>query len=336
MCGIIAVVRRPTDRTPPAAGGGRSACSKRPRPTLAGPGAAVRRRRRSPRPRPRVGRGRRCCCAGVPGVPALRRATGRCSPRVEHRARALDRPGGGHRRATSTRWTPTPRPPTPGRARGGQRRPGRAEGRGVGHRPRPAAHGRGPSTSSPGGDAGAGRDRRRTPRSSRRCRRSTASRCGAATRPGCTCSCGATGSTSTSPALRARARPTGPPTRCSARWRVRTPDGHLELRLQGGGRDRRAGRQHRARCGRRSPADDLLRRGARRRHGRGRGARPHPLGERRHHLPAQRPPAQLRGARREPTGPTSPPCSTATSTTSPTSRPPRRCASPPRSPPTPR
>ena len=47
-----------------------------------------------------------------------------------------------------------------------------------------------------------------------------------------------------------------------------------------------------------------------------------------HHLPAQRPPAQLRGARRRRAARTSPRCSTATSTTSPTSRPPRRCASP--------
>ena len=77
------------------------------------------------------------------------------------------------------------------------------------------------------------------------------------------------------------------------------PGGRREpgLRLQGRGRDRRAGRQHR---------------GAARRHARRRaapprarvavgprdGARPHPLGERRHHLRAQRPPGQPRGGGR--------------------------------------
>ena len=70
-----------------------------------------------------------------------------------------------------------------------------------------------------------------------------------------------------------------------------------ELRLQGGGRDRRAGRQHpgaaratsvATRCSRRrSPASAAA----------GRRARPHPLGQRRHHLPAQRPPAQRGGDR---------------------------------------
>ena len=38
---------------------------------------------------------------------------------------------------------------------------------------------------------------------------------------------------------------------------------------------------------------------------RGHGARPHPLGQRRDHLPGQRPPPQLRGARTGPTAPTS-------------------------------
>ena len=100
------------------------------------------------------------------------------------------------------------------------------------------------------------------------------------------------------PGVARAARPRARPTRCSGSSAVRTPDGHLELRLQGGGRDRRARRQHRARCATAIRADDLLRLALAGADGRGRRARPHPLGERRHHLAAQRPPAQLRGARR--------------------------------------
>ena len=78
---------------------------------------------------------------------------------------------------------------------------------------------------------------------------------------------------------------------------VRVADGVPRLRLQGGGRDRRARRQHRAPCAppiarRRAAAP---RAGAARR--RGHGARPHPLGQRRHHPRGQRPPAQQRRAR---------------------------------------
>ena len=71
------------------------------------------------------------------------------------------------------------------------------------------------------------------------------------------------------------------------------------LRLQGRGRDRRAGRQHRRRCATRSDGDELLaERAARRRH-RGDRPRPHPVGVGRHHLRAERAPAGLRrGGRR--------------------------------------
>ena len=85
---------------------------------------------------------------------------------------------------------------------------------------------------------------------------------------------------------------------------VRTPDGPPELRLQGGGRDRRAGRQHARRC-----ATPIRRRrrccaGARRRPTRrGRRARPHPVGQRRHHLPGQRPPAEQPRSSTGPAGP---------------------------------
>ena len=64
------------------------------------------------------------------------------------------------------------------------------------------------------------------------------------------------------------------------------------LRLQGGGRDRRARRQHRGAARRRSLADELLRRAVQAADGRGGRARPHPVGQRRHHLAGQRPPAR--------------------------------------------
>ena len=76
------------------------------------------------------------------------------------------------------------------------------------------------------------------------------------------------------------------------------------LRLQGGGRDRRARRQYGrppgSGRGRRSPASRALGR-----HGRSDGPRPHALGQRRHHLRSQRPSAQRRGDQPGPSIPTS-------------------------------
>ena len=86
-------------------------------------------------------------------------------------------------------------------------------------------------------------------------------------------------------------------------------------RLQGGGRDRRAGRQHGVVAGRpvvgppaRAGAVVTRRRGCR--------ARPHPVGVDRHHLRAQRPSPVLRRDRSGAAVPCRPRCSTATSTTS--------------------
>ena len=131
-------------------------------------------------------------------------------------------------------------------------------------------------------------------RSSWRCRRSTGSRCAAATRPGCTCSCGTTGSTSTIPSWPARwpRRGDDPLFPSGA---VRVADGAPDVRLQGRGRDRRARRQHRARCAAAIRDDELLRLALAAPTARGHRARPHPLGQRRHHLRAQRPPGQQRG-----------------------------------------
>ena len=118
---------------------------------------------------------------------------------------------------------------------------------------------------------------------------------------GLTSSCATTASTSPirrSPALVA-ARSGDPlfrPAPCARR-------GAPQLRLQGGRRDRRAGRQHR-RPARRPPR--------RRPPAPGPGRRPraaaavlgpHPLGQRRHHLPGQRPPAQQRRGSTDPIGP---------------------------------
>ena len=161
------------------------------------------------------------------------------------------------------------------------------------------------------------RPSRRTSRSRWRCRRSTASRCAAATRPACTSWSPATASTSPTRMARllAAARRPAVHLRRGARRRRRP-----QLRLQGGRRDRRAGRQRRGaarRHRRRRPAAPGAR-GARRR--RGDGARPHPLGQRRASSPRPTPTrstprrsSALDGAR------TSSPRSTATSTTTPTS-----------------
>ena len=103
----------------------------------------------------------------------------------------------------------------------------------------------------------------------------------------------ATASTSTPPASAplARAARPRPPVPLGRGAHARGPP---ELRLQGGGRDRRAGRQHRVICAGPSPTTSCSTWPSSSPTARGRGARPHPLGQRRHHLPAQRPPAQLR------------------------------------------
>ena len=80
-------------------------------------------------------------------------------------------------------------------------------------------------------------------------------------------------------------------TRCSAPGRCARPTAMLELRLQGGRGDRRAGRQHRG-AARRDPRRRAAAPRARRRPTPRRRARPHAVGERRHHLRGQRAPAQ--------------------------------------------
>ena len=248
------------------------------------------------------------CCAASPGVRALLpdrawspRSMDRSGTRLEAgsaRARALLDESGSRLRA---------------RHRSRQRRPRPLEGRALG--------GATTTACAPHGGRRAGRpDRRRAAIEAcasiqPRCRRSTASRCAAATRPACTSSSTGTASTSSRP-------PYAPS--CSSRvgdplfgsGAVRDAATGTWLRLQGGRRDRRAGRQHRGPARRdRWPTTcsgaALGSDGAR-----GDGARPHPLGQRRHHLRGQRPPAQPRGGRAR-RAPTSSPCSTATSTTSP-------------------
>ena len=313
MCGIVAVVRRPSDRTPPSLS---ELAEELRRATghLDGAPASARAGRGRSGSRRRTSRRSTRRCAGVPGVAGAHRRPGR-GRRARPGARARSRSCWPASRPASTRR----RRRRPRRPRGGQRRAGPGQGRGLGGRPRPAARrarGRRARRRSP----------RRRPRSkpSRPCRsrsrRSTGSRCAAATPPASTSSSATTGWTSTTDDARGACCASGRPTRCSAPARCATPDGAAELRLQGGGRDRRAGRQRRRAPRARSPSDDLLHRaldndvGARPR------ARPHALGERRDHLGGQRPPAEpgggcaVDGASRRVR--TSPPRSTATSTTS--------------------
>ena len=89
---------------------------------------------------------------------------------------------------------------------------------------------------------------------------------------------------------RARRRPVR--RRCGAPRRR-----HALVRLQGRGRDRRAGRQHRAPARARSATTSCCTSRSVGATARGGGARPHPLGQRRHHLRGQRAPAQPRGDR---------------------------------------
>ena len=289
MCGIVAVVRRPTDRTPPslpelAAELSRAppGISRSPSPRRRSPGplddaAAPRRggrrraarRARDPGPHRRPGRGRR------PSRPSSRRqqdllARIEAAPRRRRRGR-------------------------PGRARDRQRRAGPGQGRGVGRRPRPAPRrprGRGARRRAPARPPRS----RRSPRCRWRSRRSTGSRCAAATPPGSISSSVTTASTSTTRehrAPRCASASADPLFRSGA---VRVTGRCAQLRLQGGRGDRRARRQRRACCAARSPSDALLHRALDNDTGARRRARSHPLGERRHHLGGERAPAQPGGA----------------------------------------
>ena len=199
MCGIIAVVRRP---------GGRP--RQPPTSSLA---ALDRGRRRGPldgrpvaaglldRGRPRLRRPT-ACCGACPGVLALARP-----------ARRWRRPSTARLDAARRAASPTSRRGSTADADGPADARGASTPRCVALkdalwavRQRPAAHRRAPSPSSPARDAGAGRARRLPRRPAWRCRRSTGSRCAAATRPASTCSCGTTGSTSTTPSRRRPAR----------------------------------------------------------------------------------------------------------------------------------
>ena len=127
--------------------------------------------------------------------------------------------------------------------------------------------------------------------------------------------------------------------RCSRTARcgsIDRPDGDVGpvVRLQGRRRDRRARRQHGGDAGRRrrrpAAAPGAVGNGA----AEVARARPHPLGQRRHHLRAQRPPGEQRRGRARWRRATrvatmSSACSTATSTTTPTSRSRTGCASRP-------
>ena len=101
---------------------------------------------------------------------------------------------------------------------------------------------------------------------------------------------------------RPRCSPTAPATRCSRRRRCARPRATSASSTR---------RRPRSASSATTPAalraairdDALLRQALAGRRRRGARARPHPLGERRHHLPAQRPPAQLRRGRPRPTGP---------------------------------
>ena len=255
-----------------AASRARSPSSASPRPT---PIALPR------RPRPRVRRRRRARCAGPLGVGALlgdprrrwpRSSTGPTrSPRTLGAIEAHARRRGRDRRRRRR-----------GR-RGPQRRARRVQGRGLGDR---AATGSAPparSTISPGGGPHRPRRSTRSTRSRSRCRRSTGSRCAAATRPGLHLLVTGHGLDLADPdvarliaergadplfaagvgARRRRAR-----SRSSTRPRPRSVSSATTPRaLRAQIRD-----------------DELLRLALRVATRRGRGARAHALGERRHHL----------------------------------------------------
>ena len=217
--------RRPSERRPPLARRDLGLLSRVPAASWPAPGGAPT---RPPAGLDGVGRHRRGGhadsllrgCAGrrplLAGDPAL-------WPTVDPPGRGPLATRSSIIEAASDPWTPTGVARRRRRHRGRQRRAGRPEGRGVGHRARPAAHGRRAVRR-------AGRARRRdrrpvapTCRSSRRSRRSTGSRSGAGTRPACTCWCAATSSTSSSPAVAAVLADRATDPLFGGRWRCARP-----------------------------------------------------------------------------------------------------------------
>ena len=229
MCGIVAVVRRP------------GAAARRPtRPTelLAARRSARRRRprRRSavdrrPAPPTAVERRQRRLlaeadgCCGAPPASARSSATGACSPSVERPGRLARR-----RRSSSSRAASTP---ACGRGRGRRAwrrstpRSSRLKDAAVGGAREDRLRTARAVADLAGREPGWRRHRGATRRSSWRCRPSTGSRCGAATRPGCTSSCADHGLDLDSRRRRRAARPSGPTTRCSAPARCASVDGSL-------------------------------------------------------------------------------------------------------------
>ena len=335
MCGIIAVVRRPSDAGPPPRR--RPPRSADAHAELARLADAPRRlARRSTRWPAAVGEVD-ACLRGVAGRARRWPATRRCSSAVDrtwrrlldadvarHRGRARPSEADGDAAAGD-------------RARGRQRRADRAQGRGVGGRSATACARRARCADLAGPDARPAPPSRLPvdpagalgPRPARGARprlgRPARARAGPRPRP-------ATGGGG-------RARwPPGADDPLFASGAVRVADGRLGFVYKAAAEIGELGDNTAGAARRPSAATTLLRRALAGADGR----RPSVLGHTRwasvgHHLRAQRPPAQLRGARTGADGPVRRrPCSTATSTTSPTSRPPRRCASRPRSPPTPR
>ena len=290
MCGIVAVVGRPGDRPlrprpscsaasigprprrSPATGPPPSACSAPP-PSSASVDALLAGRRRRARP----GRPRRTWRR--PSRPAStastqRRRSGSSRPRgASADGDAPDGDGGAQRRAGPGQGRPVGRPPRPAPHRPGGGRPGRPRRRAG--RPSPAF------TVRPDGAVGA----------------STASRCAAATRPACTCSCWDHGLDLDSDAVRRLLAGRGrrPPLRLRRRSGSPTATSPSSTR-----RPPRSASWATTRPALRAAirADGLLHLALGRADGPGHRARPHPLGQRRHHLRGQRPPAQPGGGGR--------------------------------------
>ena len=204
MCGIIAVARavRPSARRPR-----RQRCSR----LLVEPAASA-----VAAPAARSGvRGRREPCRGggrrgstaLRGVARCARAPGRSRPMLRRRSHAAARRDRRRRSARPRRRRSTPGRPCAADARGGNAALVALKDALWAVGTRPAPHGRGGRPTWPAADAGRRGDRRLHVGAASRCRRSTGSRCAAATRPACTARHAATGSISTRPAC--------PP--CSAR-----------------------------------------------------------------------------------------------------------------------
>ncbi len=259
--------------------------ARRPRPALRDADGPTRWPRSSPRS-PSAWRRSTRCCAGPPGSRPCS-ATAPCGRGRRPGRRARGR--GGRTRGRARRRTRRP-----GRARDGQRRRHPSEGRPLGRAARSPAH---------GGRGGRPRRLRSHPRRGRGhglgAGRAVRARPARGPRPGL----GRAHLAGARPPARSGGsrggRPAGPTQRrrpVHRRCGAGDPRGPPQPRLQGGGRDRRAGRQHqRAALGhpRRRPAAP----GPAGRFGRGHRAGPHPLGIDRDHLPAQRPPDELRRGR---------------------------------------